>query len=187
MTRPSIAAGVLPAGAGVAPADVPPPAVWMDGPEGAAHSDGWLAAVPAGAVEAVTAAERAGRSDGMQVVVVAVLPAVTAASRAALQDAADALPAGMDARLDVPAGQPDDPAESRDDRDARRDGRGACRGALAGCRVALAGRALRPAGQAARQHRDDRDVGPEDARRADPDVRQGDDPGHPDAMRRGAA
>ncbi len=116
----------------------------------------------------------------MQVVVVAALRAGMAASR-------DALPDGTDERLDVPAGQPDDPVEPRDGQDALRDDRDARRGAPAGCRVVLAGRAERPGGQAARLYRDDRDVGPEDVCRADPDERQGGDPVHPDAMRREAA
>ena len=170
----SIAAGVLLAGAGVAPGAVRPPAVWIDWPEGAARSDGWRAAVPAGAVAAgsdVIAVARAGRLGGMQVVVVAALRAVTAA-----------LPAGTDERLDVPDGQRE--AESRDGQDARRDGQDVRRGAPAGCREALVGQAERPGGQAARLYRDDRDVGREDVCRADPDERRGGDPG---AMRRGAA
>ena len=113
---------------------------------------------------------------GMQVVVVAALRAVTVA-----------LPAGTDERLDVPAGQPDDPVEPRDGQDALRVGRDARRGAPAGCRVVLAGRAERPGDQAARLYRDDRDVGPEDVCRDDPDERRGGDPVHPDAMRREAA
>ena len=176
----SIAAGcVLLAGAGVAPETVPPPAVWIDWPEDAARSDGWRAAVPAGAVEvgsAVTAVARAGRLGGMQVVVVAALRAVTVA-----------LPAGTDERLDVPAGQSDDLVELRDGQDALRVGRDARRAAPAGCREALAGQAERPAGQAARLYRDDRDVGPEGVCRADPDERRGGDPVHPDATRREAA
>jgi len=191
MPRPSIAAGCdLLAGAAVAPETVPPPAVGIDWPEGAARSDGWLAAVPAGAVEVgsvVPAVARAGRSDGMRVVVEAELRAATAVSRAALQDAAAALPDGTDERLDVPAGQPDDPVEPRDDRDARRDGWEARRGAPACCQEALAGRAERPGGQASRRHRDGRDAGPEDVCRADPAERREGDPVRPDAMRREAA
>lgn len=123
-----------------------------------------------------------------------------AVSRAARRDVADVLPAARDERLDVPDGQPDDPAELRDAQDARQDGRDARRDGPAVCREdrddRLAGRAERPvgqaarryrAGQAARLHRDDRDVGPEDARRVGPDERRGDDPGHPGAKRREAA
>lgn len=196
----SIAAGfVLPAGAGVAPADVLPPAVWMDGPEDAARSDGWPAAVPAGAVAVVTAAARAGRSDATQVVVVALLRDAVAASRAAQRDVADALPAATDERMDVPDELPDDPAGQRDARDARRDVRGVRRGDPAVCREDRDGQAERPAGRAARLYRDGRDpgqadqaVGREDARQGDacqagPDERRGDDPGHPGAKRREAA
>jgi len=187
-----IAAGVLPAGASVAPEAVRP-AVWIDGPEGAARSGGWLAAVPAGAAEAGWAVPAAGRLGGMRVVVVAVLRAAMVALRDARQDAADASPAGTVAWLDAPDGQRDDPVEQRDGPDARQDDRDARRGGPAGCRVPeglvdrLAGQAERPGGQAARLHRDDRDVCPEDACRADPDERRAGDPGHPDAMRREAA
>lgn len=159
----------------------------MDGPEGAARLDGWRAAVPAGAVAAglaVPAVARAGRPDAIQVVVEAGLRDAAAVSRAARRDVADALPAATDERLDVPDGQPDDPAELRDGRDARRDGPAVCREDRDD---RLAGRAERPVGQAARLHRDDRDVGPEDARRVGPDERRGDDPGHPGAKRREAA
>jgi hypothetical protein len=103
------------------------------------------------------------------------------------------LPAATDERLDVPDGQPDDPAELRDGRDARRDGPAVCRedrdDRLAGRPERPVGQAARRyrAGQAARLHRDDRDVGPEDARRVGPDERRGDDPGHPGAKRREAA
>lgn len=140
--------------------------------------------MPAGAVEvgsAVTAVERAGHSDGMQVAVVAVPQGATAALRDALQDAADGLPAGTVDWLDAQGGQRDDPAEQRDGRDARR-------GVPAGCREDLCREDLadRPAGQAVR--RDGRDAHPDDrdARQAGPDECQG-DLGHPDAMRREAA
>lgn len=166
----------------------------MDWPEGAARLDGWRAAVPAGAVAAglaVPAVARAGRPDAIQVVVEAGLRDAAAVSRGALRDVADVLPAATDERLDVPDGQPDDPAEPRDARDARQDDRDARRDDPAVCRAdpddRRAGRAERPVGQAARLHRDDRDVGPEDARRAGPDERRGDDPGHPGAKRREAA
>lgn len=175
----------------------------MDGPEGAARLDGWRAAVPAGAVAAglaVLAVERAGRPDATQVVVEAGLRDAAAVSRAARRDVADALPAATDERRGARGGQPDDPAEPRDARDARQDGRDARRDDPAVCRAdpddRRAGRAERPVGQAARRyrdgqaarlHRDDRDVGPEDARRVGPDERRGDDPGHPGAKRREAA
>ncbi len=118
----------------------------------------------------------------MPVVVVAVLRAAMVALRDARQDAADASPAETVAWLDAPVEQRDGPDARQDDRDARR-------GDPAGCRVpeGLAGQAERPGGQAARLHRDDRDVCPEDACRADPDERRAGDPGHPDAMRREAA
>lgn len=184
-----IAAGyVLLADAAVVPGDVRP-AVWIDWPEGAARSDGWPAAVPAGAVAVVTAAGRAGRSDGKRAVVVAALRDAAAASRDALQDVADAFPAATDERLDVPDGQPDDPAELRDARGARRDDPDVPREDLA--REDLddrpGGQAEHRDGRAVRLRRDGRDAGLEDARRADPDERRGDDPGHPDAMRREAA
>jgi len=190
MPRLSIAAGcALLADAAVAPG-AERPAVWIDWPEDAARSDGWLAAVPAGAVEVgsvVPAGARAGRSGGMQDVVVAEPRAAMAASRDALLVAADALPAGMVDWPGAPVESRDDPAEPRDDRDARRGGWEVRRGAPAGCREALAGRAERPGGQAARLHRDGRDVGPEDVCQADPDERREGDPVHPDAMRREAA
>ena len=127
---------------------MPPAAVWIDWPAGAAHSDGWRAAVPAGAVaagSAVTAVERAGRSGEMQVAM--------AALRVAIPDAADALPVGTADWLDAPGGQRDDPAERRDGRDVLLDDRGARRGDPAGCREDLYREDLadRPAGQAERR------------------------------------
>ena len=148
----------------VAPETVPPAAVWIDWPEGAAHSDGWRAAVPAGALaagSAVTAVERAGRWGGMQVVVVV--------RRGAILDAVDALPVGTADWPDAPGGQRDDPAERRDGPDALQDGPDARRGDPAGCREDLCREDLAdcPAGQAER--RDGRVAYPDgrDGRRAD--------------------
>jgi hypothetical protein len=101
---------------------------------------------------------------------VAALPAATAAPRDALRDAVAALPVVTVERLDAPGGPRDDPAEQRDGRGARRDGQAEC-----------------PVGQAERLHRDDRDVGPEDARRAGPDECRAGGPAHPDATHREAA
>jgi len=191
-----IAAGcVLLADAGVVPGDGRP-AVWIDWPEGAARSGGWLAAVPAGAVEVGSAVPAAESLGGMQVVVEAGLRDAVAASRDARQDAADASPAGTVAWLDAPDGRRDDPVEQRDGLDVRRDDRDARRGDPAGCREDLsrddpddrqAGQVECPAGQAARLYRDGRDARPEDECQADPDERRGDDPDHPDATHREAA
>lgn len=191
-----IAAGrALLAGGAVAPETVSPAAVWIDWPESAAHSDGWWAAVPAGAVEAgspVTAVESAGRSDGMQVAVAVLLAATdgTAARRDAIRDVVAVLPVGTVDWLDAPGGQRDAPAEQQDGRDALQDDRDARRGDPADYREELADC---PAGQAERRDgrdacRDDPDARRDDrdARQAGPDECQG-DLGHPDATHREAA